>query len=269
MKRFVAALFVVACAYAQASETETEGEEKEEDPLADGWDSVSDWFSAKQEPVEWESIAEGAPCRLGGHYGWFRKVGLSSVFIRETVSDCAMAEGNIALTWAQIENPEEAGMYEGTYCTIVYKEGKQAAVQSDIYAKTMDGTGVDMASWANVAPTEWCKDEEASNCKRQTSDQWTRVLTEPQVNFPYESDGDKQSTSCTLWRQSKTPNNAFEIKNGAPYVVTTGYVLYADKTALDAGTSAAAGTGVAVEMTFEAAATLLAGAAVAVVATVF
>merc|ERR1719273_32537 len=248
MKRFAAALFV-AFAYAQDAETDAEGEDKKDDPLADGWDSVSDWFSAKQEPVEWESIAEGALCRLGGHYGWFRKVGLSSVFIRETVSDCAMSEG--------------------TYCTIVYKEGKQAAVQSDIYAKTMDGTGVDFAAWAGVAPTEWCKDEATANCKRQTSDQWTRVLTEPQTNFPYESDGDKQSTSCTLWRQSKTPNNAFEIKNGTPYKVTTGYMLYADKTAQDAGTSAADAAGVAVEMTFEAAATLLAGAAVAVVATVF
>ena len=46
-------------------------------------------------------------------------------------------------------------------------------------------------------------------------------------------------------------------------------MLYADKTAQDAGTSAADAAGVAVEMTFEAAATLLAGAAVAVVATVF
>ena len=266
MKRFAAALFV---ALAYANDPPAEEGDKEDDPLADGWESVGNWFSARQEPVEWESIAEGAPCRLGGHYGWFRKVGFSSVFIRETVSDCQMAEGNIALTWAQIENPDEAGMYEGTYCTAVYKEGKQAAQQNDIYAKTLDGAGVDFASWSGVAPTEWCKDEATADCKRQSTDQWTRVLTEPQTNFPYESDGDKQSASCTLWRRSETANNAFPIKNGTPYKVTTGYMLYADKTAQDAGTSAADAAGVAVEMTFEAAATLLAGAAVAVVATVF
>ena len=269
MKRFAAALSALFLAFAYAQdETETEGEE-EEDPLKDGWGAVSDWFSAKQEPVAWESIPEPAPCSLSGHYGWFRKVGISSVFIRETVADCAMAEGNIALTWAEVENPDEAGDIEGFYCTIVYKEGKQAAQQSDIYAKTLDGAGVDFAAWAAVAPTEWCKDEATADCKRQTSDQWTRVLTEPQTNFPYESDGDKQSTSCTLWRQSKTPNNAFEIKNGAPYKVTTGYMLYADATGLGAGTSVADAAGVAVEMTFEAAASLLAGAAVAVAATVF
>ena len=124
MKRFAAALFV---ALAYANDPPAEEGDKEDDPLADGWESVSDWFSARQEPVEWESIAEGAPCRLGGHYGWFRRMGFNSVFIRETVSDCQMAEGSIALTWAQIENPDEAGMYEGTYCTVVYKEGKQAA----------------------------------------------------------------------------------------------------------------------------------------------
>lgn len=265
MKRFAATLFL-AVAYAETEESE--GTQEQADQLADGWEGVTNWFSAKQEPVAWESIATAEPCKLSGHYGWFRKVGLSSVFIRETVSDCAMAEGNIALTWAEINNPDEAGDKEAFYCRVVFKEGKQAAAQSDILAKTMDGTDIDMASWAAVPPKKWC-DGADFECERQTTDQWTRVLTEPQTNFPYESDGDKQSTSCTVWRQSSTPNNHFEIKNGTPYTVNTGYILYETEAKFDAGEAVASGTGAAVEMTFEAAASLLAGAAVAVAATVF
>ena len=265
MKRFAATLFI-AFAYAQA-ETE-EDDKKEDDPLADGWEGVSNWFSAKQEPVAWESIAAGNPCKLSGHYGWFRKVGLSSVFIRETVSDCAMTEGQIALTWAEIENPDEAGDKEAFYCRVVFRDGKEAAAQNDILAKTMDGPDITMAAWSTTSPLEWCKGD-AFECERQTTDQWTRVLTEPQTNFPYESEGLKQSTSCTVWRQSSTPNNHFEIKNGTPYMVNTGYILYATEADFESGSPAGAQTGAAVEMTFEAAASLLAGAAVAVVATVF
>ena len=131
----------------------------------------------------------------------------------------------------------------------------------------MDGTEVDMASFTAVTPTEWCGTEGA--CKRHTTDAWNRVASEPQTNFPYTSEGDKQSTSCTLFRPSKSPNQTFEIKNGTPYTVRTGYILYADEAAMEAGTAADHAAGVAVEMTFEAAATLLAGAAAAVVATVF
>ena len=56
------------------------------------------------------------------------------------------------------------------------------------------------------------------------------------------------------------------------YKVDTGYMLYTDATAMKAGDPEglmASDTGVMVEMTFEAAATLLAGAAAVVVATVF
>ena len=272
MKRFVAALFI-ALAYADGHEGEEEGDSEEaQDQLADAWEATSDWFSSKQEPVSWSSIVTPSPCLLSGEYGWFKKVGINSVFIRETVSGCQMAEDNVALTWAQIENPDEAGESEAFYCTVIYKEDKPAAMQGDIYSKTLDGTGIDFDALKNVAPDEWCADEAADGCKRHQVDQWARVLTEPQTNFPYTSEGDKQSTSCTVFRTSSSPNAAFDIKNGMAYKVGTGYMLYTDMTAMKAGDPEglmASDTGAITEMTFEAAATLLAGAAAAVVATVF
>ena len=190
MKRFVAALFI-ALAYADGHEGEEDMEEKAEDELADAWDATADWFSSKQEPVSWTSIVTGDPCLLSGEYGWFKKVGINAVFIRETVSGCQMAEDNVALTWAQIENPDDAGESEAFYCTVIFKEDKPAAMQGDIYSKTLDGTGIDFDVFKDIAPDEWCADEEADGCKRHQVDQWSRVLTEPQTNFPYTSEGDK------------------------------------------------------------------------------
>ena len=189
MKRFAAALFF-ALAFANDPEVEGDSEETQEDQLADAWDATSDWFSTKQEPVSWDSIVTPDPCLLSGEYGWFQKLGISAVFIRETVSGCAMVEGNVALTWAQIENPDEAGYSEAFYCTVIFREDKPAAQQSDIYSKTMEGTGIDFESFKSASPDEWCKDEATANCKRHQVDQWSRVLTEPQTNFPYKSDDD-------------------------------------------------------------------------------
>ena len=269
MKRFAAAALVLAFAYAQTEETVDDTKEEAEDQLADAWESTSSWFSAKQEPVAYSSLAAaGDKCSLTGHYGWFQRVGIDFVFIRETVGDCAMAEGNVALTWVEMDDPETPGVSEAFYCAITFRDGKPAAAQTDIRAKTMDGEDIDMAAWTAVTPTEWCSAQDGP-CARHTTDAWNRVASEPQTNFPYTSEGDKQSTSCSLFRPSSSPNETFEIKNGTPYTVRTGYILYADDAAMTAGTALDSGVGAAVEMTFSAAATLLAGAAAAVVATAF
>ena len=219
MKRFAAAALFFAFAYAMEEEGEENDQDKQEDQLADAWEATSDWFSSKQEPVSWDSIVTPDPCLLSGEYGWFKKVGISAVFIRETVSGCQMAEGNVALTWANIQNPDEAGKSEAFYCTVIFREDKPAAMQGDIYSKSLDGTGIEAAIDSAVAPEDWCADADVAGCKRHQVDQWSRVLTEPQTNFPYTSENDKQSTSCTVWRKSDSPNAAFEVKNGMPYSV--------------------------------------------------
>ena len=116
--------------------------------------------------------------------------------------------------------------------------------------------------WAsgNISPDEWCKDDE--KCKRQSTDQWTRVMTDPETNFPFDNQDDGLSaSSCSVWRKSSTPNNAIEIKNGVPYRVLTGYAVYRTGADFTNGvTTAQKGKGVWVEMTFESASYLLAGA---------
>ena len=54
------------------------------------------------------------------------------MFIRETVGDCAMAEGNIALTWAEMDDPETPGVSEAFYCMVTYRDGKIAAARTDV-----------------------------------------------------------------------------------------------------------------------------------------
>ena len=131
MKRFAAAALVLAFAYAQSTEDEMNDKKEEaEDQLADAWEATSDWFSSRQEPVAFSSLeASGDQCSLTGHYGWFSRLGLDFVFIRETVGDCAMAEGNIALTWAEMDGEDEeyGATIEGFYCMVTYRDGKPAA----------------------------------------------------------------------------------------------------------------------------------------------
>ena len=184
-----------------------------------------------------------------------------------------MEDGNVAVTWAEMDDPDQPGVAEAFYCAVTFREDKPAALQTDIKAKTMDGKNIDMAAWAGVAdesPEVWCSAQHSNgDCERHTTDAWNRVVSEPQTNFPYTSDGNMQSTACSLFRPSSSPNETFEIKNGTPYTVRTGYILYKDEAAFSAGEAGDHAAGVAVEMTFSAAATLLAGAAAAVVATVF
>ena len=203
---------------------------------------------------------------LKGAYGWFQKVGLSSVFIRQTVYGCDIADGAKVLTYGAYTDPDDAdGSQEAYYCVVDYKKGQESANQSQIYVKTLDTPGtIDLAYslndlWSSISPDDWCKDEEF--CKRQTADQWTRVLTEPKTNFPFDNqDDEKSAVSCSVWRSSKTPNNVLEIKNGTPYRVSTGYKIYNTGANLTNGAPDFEGKGVVVEMTFEAASYLLAGA---------
>jgi len=73
--------------------------------------------------------------------------------------------------------------------------------------------------------------------------------------------GDMSSSSCSAFRLSSTNDNHIEIKNGTPYSVMTGYKIYADQAAFDAGTVTSNGSGAKQTMTFEAAAAVAAGAA--------
>ena len=124
----------------------------------------------------------------------------------------------------------------------------------------MDGKGIDIGSWDAASPNTWC-DESNEDCKRQTTDQWTRLLTDPETNFPFDNQDDgKSAVSCSVWRANKTPNNAMEIKLGTPYKVQTGYKIYATGADLTNGATTASGNGLLQEMTFDAASYLLAGA---------
>ena len=118
---------------------------------------------------------------------------------------------------------------EAYYCVVDYVKEQETAKQSQIYVKTLDGDAglyASMEMWPKAtSPSLWCEDNET--CKRQTTDQWTRVLSDPETNFPFDNQDDgKSAVSCSVWRSSKTPNNVIEIKNGVPYRVLTGYAVY-------------------------------------------
>lgn len=120
----------------------------------------------------WDSVLTADPCKMSGAYGWFKTVGVNSVFIRETVHGCELMDGNVVLTWAQIENPDKAGDYEGFYCTVPYTAGDASASVLDVNVVTLDGE-LDFANWDAVVPEEWCKDmadTETMVCKRQSID---------------------------------------------------------------------------------------------------
>ena len=60
MKRFAAAL-LFASVFAETAEEKAEKEAKKlaEQEAKEKTESVSDWFSSEQKPVEWESISMG------------------------------------------------------------------------------------------------------------------------------------------------------------------------------------------------------------------
>ena len=58
-----------------------------------------------------------------------------------------------------MDDPDTPGLSEAFYCMVTYRDGKSAAVETDIRYKTMDGKYIDMAAWTNLTPTEWCSEQ--------------------------------------------------------------------------------------------------------------
>lgn len=80
---------------------------------------------------------------------------------------------------------------------------------------------------------------------------------------------DLSASSCSAFRQSSSSGNYIEIKNGTPYKVTTGYRVYGTEATLGTGPVKWSKAGAMIEMTFESAAALAAGAALLTTALAF
>jgi hypothetical protein len=182
MKRFIAAIALFAVAVNAMDDDDHEDHDHDDDGTDggsgdDAMDSVSSWFSARQEPVAFTSIATADPCMLDGTYGWFQLAGVQQVFIGHTVSGCDIPDGARVLSWAEIEDPETPGNIEGFYCTIEFDQSEDTAMASaDL--ETQTGTDIDYASWNDVIRTDWCKQDETKTseenpeCTRQTASSW-------------------------------------------------------------------------------------------------
>jgi len=268
MKRFIAAIALFAVAVnAQDEAEEMEDHDHDDDHEDSTMDSVSSWFSARQEPVAFTSIIKGetGTCMLDGTYGWFQLAGVQQVFIGHTVSGCDIADGARVLSWAEIEDPETPGNVEGFYCTIEFDQSEDtAALSADL--ETQTGTDIDYASWDAVVRTDWCKQtegsEENSECTRQSASSWQKLALNAEENYPisYDAATSMASATCTGRRMLDTPNAYMTIKSGA-YSVKSGYKVYNSEADYDAAIVAMSGNGSAQEFMFEGAATLFAGAA--------
>jgi len=181
MKLFIAALalFAIAVNADDAEDVDhADMDHEEAEAEADStMDSVSSWFSARQEPVAFTSIipAGDGVCVLDGTYGWFQLAGVAQVFIGHTVSGCDIADGAKVLQWAEIEDPDTPGNVEGFYCTIEFDQSESsAAMGADV--ETQTGTDIDYSSWDMVVRTDWCKQvegaEDNSECTRQSASSW-------------------------------------------------------------------------------------------------
>lgn len=94
--------------------------------------------------------------------------------------------------------------------------------------------------------------------------QWQKLASDAQTNYPieYNTATSKGDATCTAHRFLSTPNNYMEVKTGTPYKVTSGFKIYSTGADYQNGiVSDRFGSGSANEFTFEAATTLLAGAA--------
>ena len=261
MKRLIAALFAVAV-FAEDTVTDGTAEGAEGEGDVD-LDKVGDWFSSRQEPVAYTSIASASPCMLDGNYHWYKNIGVDGVVIRTRVSDCDIEDGAMVLTWAEIEDPDTPGNIEGFYCTIEFSQVNATATASaDV--ETLTGTGVDFKSWNDLVRTTWCDENSEADCDRMSISQWQKLASDAQTNYPieYDSATSKGDATCTAHRFLSTPNNYMEIKTGTPYKVTSGFKIYSTGADYQNGVvSDRFGSGSANEFTFEAATTLLAGAA--------
>ena len=113
---------------------------------------------------------------------------------------------------------------------------------------------------------DWCKDGaagfESIDCERQTvSSQWQKFATDMPENYPMSYDNNVSEVSCSAFRFLSTLSSYMDIKLGIGYTVNTGYMLYNDEMAYNTGDPYANEAGSTVEMMFEAAAALAAGAA--------
>jgi hypothetical protein len=268
MNRYIAAIALFAVAVNAMDDEDHDDHDHDDTDGGSGdstMDSVSSWFSARQEPVAFTSIATADPCMLDGTYGWFQLAGVQQVFIGHTVSGCDIPDGARVLSWAEIEDPETPGNVEGFYCTIEFDQSEDTAMGSaDL--ETQTGTDIDYASWNEVVRTDWCKQtegsEDNSECTRQSASSWQKLALNAEENYPisYDVATSKGSATCTGRRMLDTPNAYMAIKSGA-YSVKSGYKIYNNVADYDGAVVAMSGNGSAQEFMFEGAATLFAGAA--------
>jgi hypothetical protein len=268
MNRYIAAIALFAVAVNAMDDEDHDDHDHDDTDGGSGdstMDSVSSWFSARQEPVAFTSIATANPCLLDGTYGWFQLAGVQQVFIGHTVSGCDIPDGARVLSWAEIEDPETPGNVEGFYCTIEFDQSEDTAMGSaDL--ETQTGTDIDYASWNEVVRTDWCKQtegsEENSECTRQSASSWQKLALNAEENYPisYDVATSKGSATCTGRRMLDTPNAYMAIKSGT-YSVKSGYKIYNNLADYDGAVVAMSGNGSAQEFMFEGAATLFAGAA--------
>lgn len=97
------------------------------------------------------------------------------------------------------------------------------------------------------------------------------MLSDPQTNYPVDDQDDSLSAaSCSAWRKAESRDNYMAIKLGTGHFVTTGYMIYANPDAFDAGEAPTKhGAGARIGMTFEGAGALAAGAMLAYTALAF
>lgn len=86
------------------------------------------------------------------------------------------------------------------------------------------------------------------------------IGTDLQENYPASYDDNISFASCSAYRTVGSITG-WEMKTGTAYEVDTGYMIYDTEADYDAGLPSATGAGTTVTMTFEAAAALVAGAA--------
>ena len=269
MKRFIAALFL-ASVWAEDMEDEEGG----------GWDAVKGWFKDDQEPVEFEGVdaADGGYHYLDGKYGWYVRAGIDQVFISQTVtSDESLygwVDGQYILVFAQIEDPDNAGSYEGFYCSVQWNMDSDTGSNVDV--ETFEGPGVDLFGFLG-GPDTWCADEPSSpdyveGCMRQSLAQWQEFATWDPYTSTYDADTTVSSQACSAYRLTETGDNYITIKSGQPYTVNIGYNTYLNAADYDAGAVYYYGWADGIVMTFEdpgAATALAAGAAALAAALAF
>ena len=98
-----ALLFPAALSQTQAPTYGQGGETEVEEEAVDPLDLLSDTVFKEQEPVEFESIAEGSESTdysLTGTYGGYVTAGVDYLFIQMTVSGPEIADDSKVLLWA-------------------------------------------------------------------------------------------------------------------------------------------------------------------------